>query len=62
MHFIGKHIHRVVRTLLITMCCVFLHSFSTFAANESSSIWLLDSAEPLAKLSQSLEQSLQNAE
>ena len=61
MHFIGKHIHQVVRTLLIIMCCVFLHSVSTFAASDNASVWLLDSAEPLAKLSETLQESLQNA-
>ncbi len=61
MHFIGKHIHRVVRPLLIIMCCVFLHSVSIFAASDNASVWLLDSAEPLAKLSGTLQESLQNA-
>ena len=61
MHFIGKQVHRVIKKLLVFLCCVLLHSVSTFAASDSVSVWLLDSAEPLAKLSESLEQSLQNA-
>jgi len=61
MHFIGKQVQRVIKKLLVFLCCVLLHSVSTFAASDSASVWLLDSAEPLAKLSESLEQSLQNA-
>ena len=62
MHFIGKLIHQVIKNLLVLLGCVLLHSASINAASNNLPVWVLDSEQPLAKLSQTLEVSLQNAE
>lgn len=62
MHVIGKLIHQVIKKFLVILCCLLLHSASIYAASDDLPVWLLDSEQPLAKLSQSLELSLQNAE
>ena len=62
MHIVGKQVNWIITKLLIILCCVFIHCTSVFAADDDLSVWLLDSEQPLAKLSQSLEVSLQNAE